>query len=130
MTSLVGEKVVSISSENLSPKNNKYSSSDNKSIVLKYEDGSIANIQYFATGSKDISKEYMEVHFDNKTIVMDDYKSLKGYGVKVAEITTNISEKGQFEELEALYETLSGKTAKWPIELWDMIQTTEITFNV
>ena len=130
MTSLVGEKVVSISSENLSPKNNKYSSSDNKSIVLKYEDGSIANIQYFATGSKDISKEYMEVHFDNKTIVMDDYKSLKGYGVKVAEITTNISEKGQFEELEALYETLSGKTTKWPIELWDMIQTTEITFNV
>lgn len=130
MTSLVGEKVVSISSENLSPKNNKYLSSDNKSIVLKYEDGSIANIQYFATGSKDISKEYMEVHFDNKTIVMDDYKSLKGYGVKVAEITTNISEKGQFEELEALYETLSGKTTKWPIELWDMIQTTEITFNV
>ncbi|WP_323665201.1 bi-domain-containing oxidoreductase [Aliarcobacter butzleri] len=130
MTSIIGEKVVSISSESLTPKNNKFSSTDNKSIVLKYEDGSIANIQYFATGSKDISKEYMEVHFDNKTIVMDDYKSLKGYGVKVTEITTNISEKGQFEELEALYETLSGKTTKWPIELWDMIQTTEITFNV
>lgn len=130
MTSIVGEKVVSISSESLTPKNNKFSSTDNKSIVLKYEDGSLANIQYFATGSKDISKEYMEVHFDNKTIMMDDYKSLKGYGVKVAEITTNISQKGQFEELEALYETLSGKTAKWPIELWDMIQTTEITFNV
>jgi len=130
MTSIVGEKVVSISSESLSPKNNKFSSSDNKSIVLKYEDGSIANVQYFATGSKDISKEYMEVHFDNKTIVMDDYKSLNGYGVKVNELKGSISEKGQFEELEALYETLSGKTSKWPIELWDMIQTTEITFNV
>jgi len=129
-TSLVDEKVVSISCESLIPKNDKYLSSDNKSIVLKYEDGSVANIQYFATGSKELSKEYMEVHFDNKTIVMDDYKSLKGYGLKINEITTNISQKGQFEELEVLYDTLSGKNDQWPIELWDMIQTTEITFSV
>lgn len=130
MTSFVGEKVVSISCESITPKNNKFSSDDNKSIILKYEDGSVANIQYFAMGSKEFAKEYMEVHFDNKTIVMDDYKSLKGYGIKVNEIKTSLSEKGQFEELEIFYHTLSGNTEKWPIELWDMIQTTEITFNI
>jgi predicted dehydrogenase/threonine dehydrogenase-like Zn-dependent dehydrogenase len=130
MTALVGEKVTSISYESITPKNDKFLSDDNKSIVLKYEDGSVANIQYFAMGNKEFAKEYMEVHFDNKTIVMDDYKALKGYGIKVNEITTSLSEKGQFEELEVLYETLSGKTDRWAIELWDMIQTTEITFNV
>jgi predicted dehydrogenase/threonine dehydrogenase-like Zn-dependent dehydrogenase len=130
MTSLINEKVISISHESMSPKNDKFLSTDNTSITLKYEDGSVANIQYFAVGSRDFGKEYMEVHFDNKTIVMDDYKSLKGYGIKVNEIKTNMSEKGQFEELEVLYETLSGKTNKWPVDLWDMIQTTEITFNV
>ncbi len=130
MTALVGERVVSISSESITPKNDKFLSDDNKSIVLKYEDGSVANIQYFATGSKEFAKEYMEVHFDNKTIVMDDYKALNGYGIKVDEITTSLSEKGQFEELERFYKTLSGKTEKWPIELWDMIQTTEITFSI
>jgi len=130
MTSLVNEKVVSISCESITPNNNKFLSDDNKSIILKYEDGSVANIQYFAMGSKEFAKEYMEVHFDNKTVVMDDYKSLKGYGIKVNEITTSLSEKGQFEELEVLYETLSGKNDKWAIELWDMIQTTEITFSV
>jgi len=130
MTALVGEKVISISCQSITPKNDKFLSDDNKSIVLKYEDGSVANIQYFAMGSKEFAKEYMEVHFDNKTIVMDDYKALKGYGIKVNEITTSLSEKGQFEELEVLYETLSGKTDKWAIELWDMIQTTEITFNI
>jgi|GEM_PF-2708026 len=57
-------------------------------------------------------------------------KITQGYGIKVNEITTNISEKGQFEELEALYETLSGKTKKWPIEFWDMTQTTEVSFAV
>jgi len=130
MTSLVGERVVSISCESISPKNDKFLSEDNKSIILKYEDGSVANIQYFAMGSKEFAKEYMEVHFDNKTIVMDDYKSLKGYGIKVKEIKTALSEKGQFEELEVLYETLSGEKDSWAIELWDMIQTTEITFDI
>ncbi len=130
MTSLTNEKVISISSESLTPQNEKFLNSDNKSIVLKYEDGSVANIQYFAMGSKELSKEYMEVHFDNKTIVMDDYKFLKGYGIKIDEITTKISQKGQFEELEVLHDTLSGKNDKWAIELWDMIQTTEITFSI
>jgi hypothetical protein len=72
----------------------------------------------------------MEIHFDGKSIIMDDYKSLKGYGVKLAEITDEISQKGQYEELEALYETIKGNKKEWPIELWDMVQTTEATFVV
>ena len=71
----------------------------------------------------------MEIHFDGKSIVLDDYKSLKGYGVGVKEISTNVSQKGQLEELEALFETLK-KGKSWPIELWDMVQTTEISFLI
>jgi len=90
------------------PKTDKYSESDNKAIILKYADGSVACIEYFAVGSKDLSKEFMEVHFDGKSIILDDYKSLKGYGIKVNEITTTTSQKGHLEELIALYETLRG----------------------
>ena len=39
-----------------------------------------------------------------------------------------MSSKGQFEELEALYDTLTGKVKHWPISLENMIQTTEVTF--
>jgi len=130
MTSLTNSKIRSISYEKLSPSNEKFSQQDNVAIILKYEDGSVCNIHYFACGSKQVSKEYMEVHFDEKTIVMDDYKSLKGYGVKVKEINLNRSDKGQKEELEALYETLKGNTEKWPISIEDMIQTTEATFLI
>jgi len=72
MSAIVGEKIISICTESLTPKNEKFSSTDNKSIILKYQDGSVATIHYFATGSKELSKEYMEVHFDNKSIIMDD----------------------------------------------------------
>ena len=129
MTFFTESKIASISVEKISPNNDKISATDNVSIVLKYEDGSVCTIQYFAIGSKQISKEYMEVHFDEKTIVMDDYKTLKGFGVKVNEISLNRSDKGQKEELEVLYNSLKGKST-WPIELWDMIQTTEATFLI
>ena len=40
----------------------------------------------------------MEIHFDNKSIIMDDYKSLKGYGVKINELKSSISSKGHKEQ--------------------------------
>jgi len=93
-------------------------------------DGSVCTIHYFAVGSKKYPKEFMEVHFDEKTIIMEDYKKLTGFGVKVPTLGGSISKKGQLEELAALYDTLSGKTDKWPIELWDMVQTTEASFLI
>jgi predicted dehydrogenase len=123
-------KVKEIYTSTLTPKTQSLSSDDNRVIVLNYEDGSIATLEYFATGSKEFPKEYFEIHFDEKTIVIDDYKSIKGYGVKIDEMRGAIPEKGHLRELEVCYEVLQGKTEKWPIELWDLFQTTEITFAV
>lgn len=127
MTFFTESKVVSAHFEGLEG-NERVRKTDNLSLLLKYEDGSIAHIDYFATGSKQLSKEYLEIHFDDQSLVMDDYKSLKGYGVKLKDIQSSISEKGQKEELNFLYTTLK-EGGPWPIALWDMIQTTEITFE-
>ena len=128
MTFFTGSEIKSISCESFSPSNEKFSSSDNKAIILKYKDGSVCIIGYFAVGSKEFPKEYMEIHFDEKTIIMNDYKSLKGYGLHVKKIETPESQKGHLEELEELYLTLAGIRSNWPIDLWDMIQTTETSF--
>ncbi|MFC1770873.1 bi-domain-containing oxidoreductase [Candidatus Margulisiibacteriota bacterium] len=125
MTYFTDSKIESFCCQEITPKNEGLRSDDNKSLILKYQDGSVAIIDYFSCGSKELSKEYLEVHFDQKSIVMDDYKSLKGYGIKVKEIKDNISQKGHLEELEKLYDTLTGKTDVWPIEFWDLAQTTE-----
>ncbi len=127
MTFFTGSKVVSINVESLTPSNSKYMSSDNKSIILKYEDGSICTIEYFAVGSKLYPKEFCEIHFDEKTIVLDDYKSIQGFGVNVASLSSTKSEKGQYEELVELYNAIISGT-KYPIPLWDLEQTTKISF--
>lgn len=124
MTFFTDSQIKSISYESINPSTDHYNSSDNKSVILKYNDGSLCVIDYFAVGSKKFSKEYLEVHFDGKTIVMDNFTSLKGYGLKINEISTLKSDKGHLEELMALYDALVAKTSTWPIELNSLLQTT------
>ncbi|MDW7972580.1 MAG: bi-domain-containing oxidoreductase [Thermodesulfovibrio sp.] len=130
ITYLTNSRIEKISFESLTPKNSAYLEDDNKAIILKYSDGSIGCIQYFATGNKELPKEYMEVHFDGKSIVLDDYKKLKGYGLKIKEIETSHSDKGHIEELITLYNSLKSSNKGWPIEFWDIIQTTEATLRI
>lgn len=127
---ITGSRVTTFGAAGLRPKTGSISGSDNKSIILEYEDGSVATLEYFSTGSKKLSKELLEVHFDEKTIIVDDYKSLRGYDIKVAEISSEKSDKGQFEELEELYRCLSGEKEIWPIALESIIETTAITLEL
>jgi len=122
--------IASINFESLSPATGHFNSSDNKSFILKYEDGSVATIEYFSVGNREFTKEYMEVHFDEKTIVLNDYKSLKGFGCNIKKIKFSISQKGHPEEWLELYESLKGSKTDWPIPLEELIQTTQVTFLI
>ena len=130
MNFLTGSEIESIATEELTFKTEHYTSSDNKAIVLKYKDGSVVNIQYFSVGAKNLPKEYMEIHFENKSIVMEDYKKLKGFGVKIKEMDDKTGDKGHMEELNVLYNHLTEKSEGWPVMLNDLIQTSHITLNI
>ena len=130
MTYFTESTIESINYESLTPKTEKYSFHDNKSIILKYFDGSICIINYFSVGNKEYPKEIMEIHFDEKTIIMNDYKTLKGYGVKVDNLTSQVSNKGHYEELLALHNSISNKESNWPINLSELIETTYIATEI
>jgi len=48
---------------------------------ISFSDGSICTLLYTSLGNVGMGKERMEVYFDSKTIIMDDYVSLEGYGL-------------------------------------------------
>lgn len=125
-----GKPVVSVSHDSMDPSTGKFSRSDNKSFILKYEDGSIATIEYLATGNRDLSKEYMEIHFDEKSIVMNDYKNLQGFGLNLKPIKTASSQKGHPEEWLAFHQSLTGKENSWPIALTELFQTTRLSILI
>ena len=125
---LTESKIQSVSVEKLSPNNDQIRNDDNVSILLKYEDGSVGSLQYFAVGNKGYQKENLEVHYDSKTIIMDDFMKLTGYGVKVDELTSKTSEKGQYEELLHMFDAIQNN--KFAIDFDDMVQTTRATFLI
>lgn len=125
MQYLVGKEVVSCSASHINPQNGIFLSEDNRSITMEFEDGSIAFIDYFSCGSKELPKEYMEAHWENKSLIMDDYKNLTGYGVKPKSISSKTAEKGHEEEWLALYDAL--KSGKSPIDLNSLFLTTELS---
>ena len=122
--------VLTVSSETLSPKNDKLFRSDNKVVILKYADGSLATFSYFANGNKSLGKEYMEVHFDGKSIILDDYKQLSGFGIELKDLRSSYSDKGHKEFLVAITEML-----KWPDETYksyldDILMTSKVSFLI
>jgi len=127
MSFITGSKIGSLSVQSLTPTTNHFKSSDNKAITLKFIDGSVCVINYFSIGNKGISKESLEVHFDGKSIIMNDYRELIGYGLKAKPIKSASCKKGQLEELIALHDALIGKSKPWPISLDSLIETTEVS---
>ncbi len=125
MQYLTGSEIADMSVCAIEPKKGRFLSSDNRSISLSFKDGSLAVIDYFSCGNQNLAKEYMEVHFENKSIVLDDYRSITGYGIKIKSLKSSIQRKGHKEEWLALYEGL--KVGKNPIQLESMFETTKIS---
>ncbi|MEM9549326.1 MAG: bi-domain-containing oxidoreductase [Bacteroidota bacterium] len=130
MTYLTGSKINSVSVESINGNSASVNKSDNKSFTLKYEDGSIAVIHYFAIGSKALSKEYMEVHFDQQSIILDNYKTMTSYDSEVPPMTTRKSEKGHMELLEYVGKYLLGISDQLPIHLEDIFETSYATLSI
>jgi predicted dehydrogenase/threonine dehydrogenase-like Zn-dependent dehydrogenase len=97
---------------------------DNASILLQYENGSTAVINYFSNGSKAYDKERVEVYSQDRTLVMENWKKLKGYGFSNFSSESGSQDKGHFAQFRLLMEKVrSGGASLIPIE--ELINTSQ-----
>jgi len=123
-----GAEVESLDVSAISPATEHISSRDNFVATLKYTDGSICTLIYTALGAPEVPKEYIEIHCDGKTLVIDDFRELRVYGSK-AKGWKGPQDKGHLRELEEFGQAvLNGNT--WPIPLDQLVRATEISFLV
>jgi predicted dehydrogenase len=127
---ITGSRIDNFSATDIHSGSSKFLSNDNKVINLKFADGSVAVIEYVSMGSRSMPKEYLEIHFDEKSISMDDYKLLSSFGFKIKKLQSGTSNKGHYEELATLYNCLKDKNTSWPIDLQDMIDTTKTVIQI
>ena len=122
---LTGSKVTAVCMNAMGA--NPDESTDNASILLKYENGSNAVINYFANGSKSYSKERVEVYSQERTLVMDNWRKLKGYGFKGFSSSSSKQDKGHFNQFKALVEQQkTGGVAIIPFN--EIVNTTRASF--
>lgn len=122
-------KIKEISAHSISPQTEQYSRNDNFIATISYEDGSVCNLTYTALGSKDLSKEKMDIYFDGKVVCLNDYRELKVFGAKGYDLKTKFQDKGHLQCLEEFGESLSHSNIP-PMPLNHLIQATEISFEV
>ena len=123
---LCGSKVKSVcmNSMGINAKEN----TDNASILLKYENGTNAVINYFSNGSKAYSKERVEVYHQEKTLIMDNWRKLKGYGFKNFNSASSSQDKGHQNQFNLLINLLkNGGEQIIPFD--DLINTTKASFG-
>lgn len=124
-TFLTGSRVVSVcmNAMGINPEEN----TDNASILLKYENGTNAIINYFANGSKAYSKERVEVFSEERTLIMDNWRRLKGYGFKGFSSESSSQDKGHAEQFNRLVKVVqNGGAAIIPFN--EIVNTTLASF--
>jgi len=122
---LSGSKVVSVCMNAMGE--NPEENTDNASILLKYENGSNAVINYFANGSKSYSKERVEVYSQERTLIMDNWRTLKGFGFKGLSNAKSGQNKGHFNQFqELLSQQENGGEAIIPFG--EIVNTTRASF--
>jgi predicted dehydrogenase len=105
------------------------SKTDNFSVSLRYPDGSLCTLIYTSLGSTDLPKEAMEIFFDGKTIVFDDYRRLQFYGIAQKPVSRSQQDKGHFEELRQFADYIQGKR-RAPMSLEEIEAATRTSFAV
>lgn len=100
---------------------------DNATILLKYANGTNVVINYFANGSKAYSKERVEVFHQNRTLILDNWRKLKGFGFKGNSNASSGQDKGHQNQFDLLMErVISGGEAIIPMD--SIVNTTKASF--
>lgn len=125
MIYLSGSKVVSVMMNALgsAPQEN----TDNAVIVLKFANGAQGVINYFSNGSKSYPKEKVELYSQGRTLVIDNFRKIVGYGFPMFSSLKGGLDKGhqtQFRELITQVKTNGSPLI--PFE--ELVNTTRASF--
>jgi polar amino acid transport system substrate-binding protein len=118
---------VRVYAECISSDNDMVFNYDNVVITIKFSDGSVGSLQYFANGDSALSKEYCEVHCENTSAVMNNFELVDYYKNSKHIKKTYNGKKGHNEEVVATLEAMrQGK--ELPINYETIRKVTLATF--
>src|ERR1051326_7651610 len=103
-TFLTGSRVMSVCMNTMGRQPSEIS--DSVSLLLRYQNGSTGVINYFSNGSKAYAKERVEVYSQERTLVLDNFRQLTGYGFKGFSSLSGRQDKGHADQMKRLIQQM------------------------
>jgi predicted dehydrogenase len=103
--------------------------SDNIAVMLKFVDGSVADLLYLANGDRSVPKEFFEVFCQGAIARMEDFRTLELARNGKVQKFKGMQDKGHRRELQLTIEAIrSGGPS--PIPFDELAEVTDTTFLV
>lgn len=103
---------------------------DTATITLTFENGSMSTIHYFANGHSSFSKERIEVFQGGQIFVLDNFRSLEGYGVAgFKKQKVRRQNKGQSECCKAYVQSIEEGTDA-PVSYQELMEVSQACVDV
>ena len=112
---LIDSPIVAVDARCVGPSKTSIIPEDNAEILLRFEDGSIANIFYLSNGARGFGRERCEVHAETRSAVWKDFKYLrlaKDLGFPKTSRIRFFSQKGYSNELNVFFEAIKAGTTE------------------
>ena len=108
----------------------KSSTGDTVTINLKFADGSLGTVHYFANGSKAFPKERLEVFAGGAVLQLDNFRKLQGFGWKgFSKMNLWKQDKGQRACAAAFVRAVNDGGAP-PIPLQEIIEVARVSIEI
>jgi predicted dehydrogenase/threonine dehydrogenase-like Zn-dependent dehydrogenase len=126
---LAGSEPVSVFAGCVRKEDRSVPDEDNVCIQIRFANGSIASINYFAYGDRGLPKEYIEVFCGNTAMQMTDFRELVMYtGGKKERVKNANQDKGFVNEFAAFRDGVRDGVP--PIPFQSLCATSRVTFAV
>jgi predicted dehydrogenase len=116
---LAGSPVVAVSAAALG------GATDSASILLRHASGSTAVINYFVHGHRDVSKERLEVHSEGRSLLLDNFRVLRGHGFRSFSKLKTSQDKGHARQFALFADRV--RNGGVPLIPWNQISNSTRT---
>lgn len=115
---LTGSRITSVRATSIRPADGQTQTFDTVSMVMTFESGSIATVNYFANGHKSYPKERIEVFQSGGVAVLDNFVKLRSYGMgSLKSMRTLRQDKGIEACAKSFVDNIvAGRAAPIPVE--------------
>jgi predicted dehydrogenase/threonine dehydrogenase-like Zn-dependent dehydrogenase len=128
MQFVCGQRPASVYAQSLRSNSQKVSDSDNLSIVIAFDGGSVGTLCYNTVGNSGFPKERLEVFGGGVAAVLDDFRSLEGVKAgKPTRVKAANQDKGQSREVAETVKAFRSQAAA-PIPFSELVAGMRVVF--